>query len=198
MGEDDVILKEDYISTLLECMEETGADIIAGRILYSNKNEIIEETIRRCNNSRRKLINYWVISVLNSVPMAEHVQVPFFHALGLGRAEVFKKILYNPDYHAREESDFYIRAGKEGAKLILCPHTMCFHLPQDRGKGGGWSVGVFKFQYLAIKGNNMLVNQHYAFLKKWGMKGNKLTFKFLHLLNRIRIVYLYLRFSTRL
>lgn len=198
MGEDDVVLKEDYVSILLKCMKETGADIIAGRILYCKKDETLEETTKRCDNYNRDLINYWVMSVLHSVPISKHVMVPFFHSISLGKAEIYKKVLYNPEFVAREETDFYIRAGKEGAKLILCPHTMCFHLPQDKGKGGGWSRGVLKYQSIAIRNNNMLVNRHYEYMKKWGMKGNKVTFKLIHLINRTRILYKYFRYSTKL
>lgn len=197
MGEDDLILREDYVSTLLKCLEETSADIIAGRILYSQKGETFEDTIARCNNYKRDAINYWAMSVLHSVPFDEHMDVPFFHSIGLGKAAFYKKVLYNPEFVAREETDFYIRAGKAGAKLVLCPHTMCFHLPQDRGKGGGWSVGAFRYQYIAIKNNNMLVDRHYEYMKKSGMKGNKVTFKLIHFLNRVRILYKYYRFSTK-
>lgn len=197
MGEDDVILKEDYVSTLLKCMKEIGADIIAGRILYSQAGETFEETIDRCNRYKRGIINYWAMSVLNSIPFQGHMEVPFFHSIGLGKVEIYKNMLYNPDFIAREETDFYARAGKAGAKLILCSHTMCFHLPQDKGRGRGRSIGVLKYQLIAIKNNNMLVDRHYEYMKKWGMKGNKFTFKLIHFLNRLRIVYKYYRFSVR-
>lgn len=197
MGEDDVVLEKDYVSALLNCIEETGTDIIAGRILYSQKGETFEETIDRCNRYKRGIINYWAMSVLHSVPVQEHLDVPFFHSIGLGKAEIYKRVLYNPDFIAREETDFYARAGKAGAKLILCPHTMCFHLPQDKVKGGGWSVGAFKYQLIAIRNNNMLINRHYEYMKKWGMKGNKFTFKLIHFFNRFRMIYRYYRFSTK-
>lgn len=197
MGEDDVILKENYVSTLLNCLQETGADIIAGRILYSKNGETLDETIERCNKYKSKIINYWAMSIMHSVPFSEHVELPFFHSIGLGKAEIYKKVLYNPDFVAREETDFYIRAGKTGAKLILCPHTMCFHLPQDKGKGGVWRVGIFRYQRIAIKNNNMLIDRHYEFMKEWGMKGNKFTFKFIHFLNRLRILYKYYRYSAK-
>ena len=31
------------------------------------------------------------------------------------------------------------------------------------------------------KKGNILVERHFGFLKKWGMKGNRLTFKLVHL-----------------
>ena len=197
IGEDDVILSEDYVFTLLKCLDETGADIITGRILYNQDGETFDDTINRCNTYKRNVINYWAMSVLHSIPFPRHMEAPFSHALGLGKAKIYKKILFSPDFIAREETDFYIRAGKAGAKLVLCPHTMCFHLPQDKNKGGGWSIGAYKYQYIATRNNNMLINRHYDYMKKWGMKGNKFTFKLIHLLNRARILYKYYRLSAK-
>ena len=48
-GEDDLYLSDDYMSTLLKCMNESNADIIAGRIVYNRIGETLKETIRRCD-----------------------------------------------------------------------------------------------------------------------------------------------------
>ena len=197
-GEDDLYLPDDYVSTLVDCMDQSKADIIAGRIVYNRVGETFQETINRCNQYKGPLVNYWLMSgfYLKNVP--DHQEMPFLHAISLVKSAVCKKIKFDTSFFAREETDFYLRAIKEGFRVVFCPHTICVHLPRDMGKeGGGWRVGVLKYQYLATKNNNMLVDRHYDILKQWGMKGNKMTFKLLHLLNRIRIVYLYFRFSIK-
>ena len=123
--------------------------------------------------------------------------MPFLHAISLAKASVCKQIRFDPAFFAREETDFYLRAVTAGYQVVYCPHTTCIHLARDTGGGGGWRVGLLNYQLLATRNNNMLVDRHYDVLKKWGMKGSRATFKFLHLINRIRIVYLYFRHSTK-
>ncbi len=196
-GEDDVHLSNDYIDALMRCMDESRADIVAGRIFYSRIGETIEYTIRRCYEIRGSLMNYWLMSGNYSIKLSGPQQMPFLHAVSLGKAKVCRQIGFDGVFFAREETDFYLRACEEGFKILFYPYTVCVHLQRDREGGGGWRVGVLKYQYLAIKNNNMLIERHYALLKDWGMKGNKITFKFLHFLNRIRILYLYYRFSLK-
>jgi len=196
-GEDDLRLGKDYTSTLLACMERSGADIIGGRIVYNRVGETDEETLQRCNGYDRPLINYWIMSGYYAKRLPGDVEMPFLHAIALVKADVCKRIRFDPAFFAREETDFYLRAVTAGYRVVFCPHTTCIHLPRDTGRGGGWRVGVLNYQLLATKNNNMLVDRHYKVLKNWGMKGNRATFKLLHLINRIRIVYLYFRYSTQ-
>ncbi len=197
IGEDDLYLSDDYAVTLLRCLREASADVIAGRIVYSRVGETFDDTMQRCDGYRGPLVNYWLMSIVYSKRIDDHAEVSHLHAISLMKATVARSIRWDPAFFAREETDFYLRAARAGCKIVLCPHTVCVHLPRDKGKGGGWSVGLLRYQYLATKNNNMLIERHYEFLKQWGMKGNKLTFKVLHLLNRLRIMYLFYRFSTR-
>jgi glycosyltransferase involved in cell wall biosynthesis/GT2 family glycosyltransferase len=190
-GEDDLFLSEDYVEALMRCIDETEADIVGGRIFYSKKGESVQNVIRHSENNRGSVINYWMMSGDYSVKTSGPRQMPFLHAISLAKTDVCRRIRFDEAFFAREETDFYLRACKEGFKVMFCPDTYCIHLKRDRGRGGGWRVGPLKYQFLATKNNNMLVDRHYALLKKWGMKGNKFTFKLLHLINRIRILYLY-------
>ena len=196
-GEDDVHLGDSYIGTLLNCLEKTNADIAGGRIFYSRRDETVEQTINRCQDGGGPLMNYWLMSANYSRRTSEPQPMPFLHAISLGKADVCKKIRFDPAFFAREETDFYLRAGEKGHKIMFCPDAVCVHLQRDREGGGGWRVGVWKYQALAAQNNNLLVEKHYPILKEWGMKGNKITFKLLHLLNRIRILYIYYKFSLK-
>ncbi len=191
-GEDDVVVKEDYVHVLLRCAKETNADIVAGRLIYLKYKETFENAIERCEkNGNKPLMSYWAMAPAYWKPLEKPVEMPFFHAIAVGKAEVYKKILFDPVYKgnsAREETDFYIRAGKQGYKIFLCPRTICFHLTRKRNdRGGTWKVGILKFQYFAIRNNIIMIDRHYDYLKKWGMKGNKFTFKMIHIFNRIRM-----------
>ncbi len=195
MGEDDVVLDKDYVSTLISELEKNNYDIIAGRILYKRRGESFEDTLARCNREKGPFINYWLMSAFYSRPLKENRLVPFLHSIALGRTDVYKKISYDTSYHAREETDFYLRVTESGYRVAFTPFAHCFHLEPDKGRGGGWSMGLLRYQAIAVRNNNSLVERHYDTLKKWGMRGNKFTFKFLHFINRGRIVLKYLRTS---
>jgi len=197
-GEDDVLLADDYVSSLLSCMKRTGADLVGGRIFYAERGETTGETIERCNDIRgENLMNRWMMSAHYSKATSEPRNMPFLHAISLGKASVCKKVRFDEAFFAREETDFYLRACSQGYNVFYCPDTFCVHLTRDKERGGGWRVGVLKYQILASRNNNMLVDRHFGILKKWGMKGSRATFKILHAINRLRIIYLYHDSSLR-
>jgi len=191
IGEDDVLLSANYISTLLRCLEESNGDLIAGRILYLRKSETLEECINRYKKFSNPFIHYWTISIRFSKKIEKDVTVPHLHALTLGKSEVYKKISYDSSYITREDTDFCIRAGKQGYKVVFCPHTVCFHLPRDRTKGGQWKAGVLKRLFFNMTGNIRLINNHFDYFKRAGLKGNRYTYILLNLINQIKLAYRY-------
>lgn len=191
LGEDDVFLSPNYISTLLRCLEESDGDLIAGRILYLRSGETLEECTNRYEKFSSPFIDYWSMSIKFSKKIEKDIVVPHLHALTLGKAEVYKKIRYDSTSIAREDTDFCVRAKKQGYRILFCPHTVCLHLPRDRKKGGQWKSGVLKRLLSNMRGNINLINNHYSYFKREGMKGNNYTFILLHLLNQIRLSYRY-------
>ena len=197
-GEDDVYLAEEYILTLLECLKKSDADLIAGRIMYLKKDEGLEECLLRHNKyNNGSIMNYWFMHPKWSGKIDNDIELPYLHSVALGKKEVYRNIGFDHMLFAREGTDFYARAGKQGHRIIFCPHTACFHLMRDKGRGGTWKTGAIKYQFLATRDNNKLINRHYDYFKKLGMKGNKFTFKFLHVLNKVRLLYLYYLNSTK-
>lgn len=193
LGEDDVFLSQDYISRLLKCLEESGGDLVAGRILYLRDGEATEECINRYESFTGFFVDYWSMAIRFSKRIEKDVTVPHLHALTLGKAELYKKIRYDSASIAREDTDFCIRAAKQGYKLLFCPHTICFHLPRDKTKSGQWKSGIFRRLRSNMEGNLSMMNNHYTFLKRAGMRGNRYTYLSLHLINQIRLTYRYFR-----
>lgn len=187
LGEDDVFLSASYISTLLKCLEESNADLIAGRILYLRHRETHEECFNRYEKFKKPLIHYWSISIRFQKKVERDIPVPHLHALTLGKAEVYKKIRFAATSIAREDTDFCIRASKHGYKIFFCPHTICVHLPRDRKKSGQWKLGVLKRLRLNMKGNFDLINNHFDYFKREGLKGNRYTYILVHLINQIKL-----------
>lgn len=187
IGEDDVFLSASYISTLLRCLEESNGDLIAGRILYLHHRETHEECFNRYEKFKKPLIHYWSISIRFQKKVEKDISVPHLHALTLGKAEVYKKIHYDSTYITREDTDFCIRAGKQDYKVVFCPHTICFHLPRDRTRGGQWKSGALKRLFFNMKGNIWLINNHFAYFKREGLKGDRYTYILVHLINQIKL-----------
>ena len=194
IGEDDVYLQKDYVATLLECLHKNGADLIGGRLLPLVTGSF-EKAIEKANKRKGTFANYWVMVFDLAQKLNEDVQVPMMHSITLGKAETYKEILFDTSYYAsaqREDADFHIRLGKLGKRIFFCPHTLFFHLKgRNIKKGGNWSIGVIRHQIYSIKLNNIFINKHYEYLKKFGMKGNKLTYQLLHAVNRVRVVFKY-------
>lgn len=141
-GEDDLYLNDDYTSTLLGHLLAADADIIGGRIIYQAEHEAAGAAVSRCDTTfgGRRLLNPFLMSVCYQKKLDDDVFVPTLHAIALGRTEIFRQgLLFDETFRYREETELYLRAGERGLKIVLCPHTCCFHLPRDRTKGGGWS-----------------------------------------------------------
>jgi hypothetical protein len=183
----------------MEHLHETEADIIGGRIIYQHLGETPEKSVRRCDREfeNRVLLNRYLMSVCYQKKLETDLAVPTLHSIVLGKTTVFKDLLFDASYRDREETEIALRAGGKGYKIVLCPHTTCFHLPRDRGKGGGWGPSLIRQQRRVMAHNEKLIRTHYPVLKNWGMKGNKWTFRAAHLLNRLRIIYRYYRYATK-
>jgi GT2 family glycosyltransferase len=67
----------------------------------------------------------------------------------------------------REETDFYLRAGKYGHKIYYCPHTLCFHLPREvNNLGGCMSQGIWAHKYWGLRNNYRFLKNNHAYLRQ--------------------------------
>lgn len=168
-GEDDVILAENYTSQLFKCLEKTGADIIGGRGIFPNLNESFKEAIARADKFEGDLIDKRFLKGNYLKKVSCDVPIVFLHACSFIKREVFSKVFYDEGYKGnayREESDFYIEAGKKGYKVYFCPHTLFFHLPHEVMKGGQRNRGVLNYRYWVLKNTHRFLKKHYPYLKE--------------------------------
>lgn len=168
-GEDDLIFSDDYLQNLFADMIKTGADIIAGRILYLKKGESHDDALRRCNNSKKPLIDYNTLQGYFSVNPPEPIQVPFVHACFLARKAIFSEIDYDTSFQGngyREETDPQVLALENGKKIIFTPNAICYHLPYSAGVGGGQRMGAVSYFYWSMKNNIHFLRKHNSFLRR--------------------------------
>jgi len=169
-GEDDLRLGNDYASKLMDCLIRNAASIAVGRIICRLTGETDEAALKRAatpvavrHDSKRM--------VFNATAYVEHEEeVPFIHAICMVRKEVFSTIVYDPIFRGnayREETDFYVRAGKQGHRIIFCPDALCIHLPREVNKlGGAMSKGIWTYKYWSLRNNYVFLKRHYQYLRE--------------------------------
>jgi len=130
-----------------------------------------------------------------SKKLKHNVEIPFIHAIAMARRKIYIK--YYSIFGSfegsvqREDVDMQIKMGQNGERIVFCPYTTCYHLGGKDKDGGHWDKGPIRHSLEFIKWNNIFINQHYKYLLKHGLKGNKITFQILHILNSIRMVARY-------
>jgi GT2 family glycosyltransferase len=66
----------------------------------------------------------------------------------------------------REETDFQIQLARLGARLIACPHALCFHLPRGEvGLQGGQRNGrVLRYEWRLLANDAAFRRKHFVAL----------------------------------
>lgn len=169
-GEDDYELTPGQVSTLLEHMEATGADLIAGRRINVLADESYEQALRRVRGYSDPLIERWAGVGNPHVDTLVDVEAPLLDACALIRREVFRRVSFDVGFEGngwREESDFQLGALKAGFKLVHCPHTLGFHTPGGVGKAKGGSRGRSRLDYelWVLRNNARFLRKHWDYLR---------------------------------
>lgn len=178
-GDDDVIFEDNYSSRLLDCLLETKADIISGRIIYLNEKESNEEALKRANEEKRPILDEKLLTLRAWRRTFDNEEVLFTHACILAKKEVFSQIRFDDSIRGnayREDTDFQIQAAKKGFKIYYCPHTQLYHLPRSKIKGGcGFAeINPLLFVYFRMRNNYSFLKKHYGFIK--GRTAHKYSF----------------------
>jgi GT2 family glycosyltransferase len=151
-------------------LEQTGADIIAGRRINVVPGESYEEALRRVDTYADPLIERWAAVGNNHVDTVADVESPLLDACALIRKEVFTHASFDRGFIGngwREESDFQLSALEAGFRLVHCPHTLGFHSPGGMGKARGGSRGRSRLNYelWVMRNNARFLRKHWAFLR---------------------------------
>ena len=182
-GEDDLRFGSNYAWELMQCLIKNRSSIAAGRIIYPLPEESDMDAIIRLNVPSKSRFDKRRITFDASSPAEYEMQVPFIHAISMARADVFKSIRYDPGFKGnafREETDFYLRAGKEGHKIFFCPRAICIHLPREvHSLGGTMNKGLWTYKYWSLRNNFRFLRRHYRFLETNGLaEGSFVTLMF--------------------
>lgn len=163
VAEDDLTLSDGFMSTLLEHMRDTGADVISARNIFRHEHESMEESIVRTDAITGPTINRRRVTVQVSMNVPDDQTQPLLPSVMLGRTETFRKVGWDENYRGnawREESDFQLEAVKSGFKLVYCPHTISFNLVISNDKSGVHSLSRFRRVKSIIRNNWYFVRKH--------------------------------------
>lgn len=174
-GDDDSVITEGCISTLLQTMQKYEAEVVAARSIYADSSFNVRyiDTYLRCLSlwknvkatSVSEIINLKNFSAdfekVNEVPIV----VPFCQACALVDAEIAKHTLFDVKYTGcayREETDFFIRISLQGKKIMYDSKAAQINLPKCQVRGGGAHYGSADEWYESAKENNW-----YFLSKNW-------------------------------
>jgi len=169
-GEDDYELTPHQVSTLLDHLDRSGADLIAGRRINVLPGEPYEAALRRVDTYRDPIIEHWAMVGNHHMNTGVDVAVPFLDACALIRRPVFEHLSFDMDFKGngwREETDFQLGALASGFRLVHCPHTLGFHSPGGVGKkqGGSRSRSRLNYELWVIRNNARFLRKHWKFLR---------------------------------
>lgn len=198
-GEDDVVLENDYIEKLLNCLHLHDAGIVGGRIIIVYEEEDKKDAIITWNNSKLPLIDFRYFEGNFGVKTENDVEVPFLHAIYLANKNIYKNIELKTYYKGneyREETDLQISVLKKGYKIMFCPGAICYHVRKLEGTSGGChSMNKISYEYYAIKNNNLFLKRHHEFLKKYGIQKIRYVMALDYAINRILYYTIYVYFG---
>ncbi|MDY6794611.1 MAG: glycosyltransferase [Actinomycetota bacterium] len=142
IGEDDVLLADDYIELLLESIVTRGASIAAGDCLDVNipggTHGLAEKEITDFEIRENPAVGGCIFLELEAGSETP-VETPNLCAIALIHNSLLGKLAFDPGYRwnsFREETDFYYRALDLGETLVYVPDARCYHL-----RGNTWDTG---------------------------------------------------------
>ncbi len=154
IGEDDVFLPEKHFQVLLDVMEKTAADIVAGRRVYLMDGESMEKALNRASFDKEKIFTRFPFEAYFERYFEKEKDVPYLHSNAMIKRNVFYEVKYDPSYRGnafREELDFYLACLRKGKKMVATGQTACFHLKSSRKKGSGSQIKRIKYEYYVWK-----------------------------------------------
>ena len=173
-ADDDVVLAETYCATLHAHLLARRADVAAGRRLWLAPGETPDAARR--NRVRRveaaALVDCGHFVYDDEADFADDLEAPLVAPVMLVRRELLKKIRYDEssfrDTGFREETDFQVQARRAGAKLLACPHALCFHLPKEElgGTGGQRRGRVLAYEWQRLRNDVAFRRKHFQALRK--------------------------------
>jgi len=178
-AEDDLELTDNFFAVLLAHMQDTAADIIAGRNIFKFEHETAEESIARTNRLAGATIDRRTIEIQTGIPTPDDQEQSLLPAPMLGKTEIFRKVGWDESVRGhgwREESDFQLSAREHGYKLVCCPHAISYNLVIENDTGGSHYLSDTKRLKWMVRNNWRFVRKHRELISREFDAGNLYLF----------------------
>ena len=169
-SEDDLELDPPSLEILVQHLDKTGADIIAGRRIWMRAGETRDEALARANRYRGPAVNTRFWECFSHATTPDDVPLPLVDATMLVRREVTEQVRFASCYPGnawREESDFQLAAQNQGSRVFFCPHSVGFHHERVTTERGLALLRRDLIELYWIYRNNLtFLRRHRAFLRE--------------------------------
>ena len=175
-GDDDVLLAPEYAATLRDHLLAHGADVAAGRRIWLAPDESVDDA-RHARTRRvgaRELVDTVHFAYDDEADFEGDIEAPLVGAMMLVRRELLERVRYDESLYRdggfREETDFQVQARSLGARLLACPHALCFNLSKrELGRDGGQRKGrVLAYEWSVLRNDAAFRRKHRSTLDRLG------------------------------
>ncbi len=167
MGEDDVILDEDHITTLYAHAVKLKGDIVAGRLIAMQRGETPKDAKKRSDREHNtRFLLPETFSNDFSCVFPQPLETPCLHACALFKRDWALHYPYDENYRGnalREETDLYFRCHTAGAKMFFCSDAVAYHMFHDYG--GGNRKNHIWYAYHSLINNHRFLKNHWPMVK---------------------------------
>jgi len=197
--DDDNILKEGSIESLVQTAQIKGDAIIGARHYFMNKNESLEELLLDASvmpNFDIKLFFNKNNLHLNVYPrLTDVVELPLCHACFLIPTKIAKSQQFNESLLGtcnKEETDYIMQLCSKGYKVYLDCNALSIDLPREISTGGIRSVSVIKRHIFESYNEFVFFKRNRTYIKTISTMNTNPYFRaFMHFAEKIlRIIWL--------
>ena len=163
--EDDCAFPQDYARRLLAEADRLGADVVGAPMVHLGPGESVERAVERARGERGG--DGGLDGVARFPPRA--VETPLLQAPTLVRRALWERLRFDEAYVGnayREETDFFVRAARTGARCVLTPATWFW-------EAGRWPGGQprhpLRAEWWTWRNNWLFLQRHEPWLVQQGL-----------------------------
>jgi glycosyltransferase involved in cell wall biosynthesis len=192
-GDDDSILKEGSIESLVNTAKIYPKSIIAARHIYMKEDENLKHVLADLNvrkfESLTQVFDKNIVNIDLSIKFDKIIEIPFCTYCFLIPTINAKTNLFNEGFVKtcfREETDFVMQMCKKGLKVYLDSNALSIDLPRTISKGGIYTVNKLSRHLGEVYNEFIFYERNKEYLKKISsLNPNPFLRAIIHLSNKL-------------